>query len=156
MATFTGPKLTRYVSTSSASQKGWSVVGTDNRVSGETDPCSGAVTFEGALIHAHSRGARLPTLDEVLSGSMQGTGCGYDAQYIWTITMENDDPNTRYVCWGRPANNNPPGGVMYYTVDISTTAYVRMIADVDLNRSDAVLIYDKTALDLIYKNGYNL
>ena len=157
MATFTGPKLLKYVSQKNAATIGWTEGDQgDPSTVADSDPCSGAVTFEQGLLWAHMRGARLPTLNEILIGAVGGSGCGYDSQYNWCIDMVNGDPNVRYVCWGRPANNDAPGGIVYQPRAITSTAYVRMIADVDRNRPDPVQIYDRMVLDIIYGAGYSL
>ena len=157
MATFSGPKYLKYISKYDAATIGWTAGDQgDPATVANSNPCSGAVTFTQGLLWAHLRGSRLPTLNEILIGAVAGSGCGYDAQYNWCIDMVNDDPSVRYVCWGRPANNDAPGGIVYEPRAITSTAYVRMVADVDKNRLDPVEIYDPTILDIIYGAGYTL
>jgi len=156
MATFTGPKKLKYVSQKNAASIGWTEgIHGDPATVSDSDPCSGAVTFEQGLLWAHQRGARLPTLQEILDLATKGSGCGYDYEMIWCIDMVNDDPNIRYVCYGDPTRSDAPNP-LFEPRAITSTAYVRMIADVDKNRPDPVEIYDRMVLDIIYGAGYSL
>ena len=123
---------------------------------GETDPCSGPVTFEQAIIHAHSRGARLPTLDEVQNqDAVSGTGCSYDYELVWTIDKVNGNENQRWVTAGDPKLS----GSTNYAGDnevrnITDTAYVRMIVDNDPDRSDPNIVTNDSILYNALSSNY--
>jgi hypothetical protein len=131
-----------YVSTSPASSATPSGTG-DGVVTGESDPCSGLVTFKQALEYAHSRGCRLPTRAELINKVTAGSGCGYDNELIWTCDKVDDAATQHYVMYGRPETN----GTASTPRDNNDTAYVRFVADVDINRSDPNLIDDAAIAD---------
>jgi len=45
-----------------------------------------SLTFEAATNFCASKNARLPTREEAESGCVAGSGCGFDAQFVWTST----------------------------------------------------------------------
>lgn len=139
----------RYVSSLSSSQLNWSNSYGTEPVGGESDPCSGAITFEQALDYAHSRGARLPTIEEVQDNAMRGTGCGYDNQLIWTCDKSNSDATAHYVLPGRDPFDRF-GGLQ--SLPNTSTAFVRMVADNDLNRTDPVILDDSVILNYLNSN----
>jgi hypothetical protein len=114
---------------------------------GETDPCSGPVTFEQALKHAHDLGARLPTRDEVKAGAVAGTGCSYDYELVWTIDKANANGTQRWVTAGDPGRS---GSVDFAGEDesrsVSSTAYVRYVNDSNatgsVTLSNDSIVYD--------------
>ena len=117
--------------------------GTVAGIRAETDPCSGLVTFEQALDYAYQRGGRLPTRNELLSGSTRGTGCGYDYELIWSCTKGDEAGDFHWVAAGDPGR---AGGSNYAgdpEIRSNTgSAYVRMVADVDKERTDPVTLQD--------------
>lgn len=123
---------------------------------GETDPCSGPVTFEQAIAHAHSRGARLPTLDEIQNqDAVSGTGCSYDYELVWTIDKVNGNENQRWVTAGDPklsGSDNYAGD--NEARNITSTAYVRMIMDNDPNRSDPNIVTNDSVLYSALSSSY--
>lgn len=106
---------------------------------GETDPCSGLKTFEQALEYVHDMGARLPTLAELQAQLTRGTGCGYDSQYTWTIDKANVDGTERIVAYG--ATGSPS-----QSLHITGSAYVRFVADDNLERVDPITVTDDSVL----------
>ena len=128
-----------YISASDASTLGFTYGPAD--VKGESDlltACSGLLTFSEAVEFVHSIGARLPTQAEVLAAAATGSGCSYDAEYIWTCDKSNTDGTSHFCIYGDVST--------YGSESISKlnteTAYVRYVADVDLNRLDPVEIVD--------------
>jgi len=57
-------------------------------ISWESDIWGGchSLTFQAATEFCASQDARLPTREEAESGCAAASGCGFDAQYIWTST----------------------------------------------------------------------
>jgi len=57
-------------------------------ISWESDIWGGchSLTFQAATEFCASQDARLPTREEAESGCVAASGCGFDAQYIWTST----------------------------------------------------------------------
>ena len=137
-----------YVSQAAASSATPSGTGTAD-VLGESDPCSGLVTFREALEYAHSRNCRLPTRAEILAGVTVGSGCGYDNELIWTCDKVDDAATQHYVMFGRVATN----GTATTPRDNNDQAYVRFVADVDINRSDPNIIDDPVIADF-YRQTY--
>lgn len=140
-----------YVSNSSASSLGFSAGPAD--VKGERDnqtACSGLLTFEQALGFVHAIGARLPTRDEIYRGVANFTGCGYDAELVWTCDKADENGDSHFVVIGNVDSN---GGVGDDTVrPNSSTAYVSYVADVDTNRTDPVRITDPVIYNYLNSN----
>ena len=64
-------------------------------VCGESDPagndvCSGPVTYDQAVTFCTTAGGRLCTASELAADETRGTGCGYDAQSVWSATPCDD------------------------------------------------------------------
>ena len=157
--------LSNYTSTNFpyiSSQPGGSInfAKTNGTIYGETDPCSGPVTFEMALAHAHNLGARLPTLDEVQNqNAVSGTGCSYDYELVWTIDKANSDGTQRWVTAGDPGRlGESDYGGDNEARNITDLAYVRMIADSNILRPDPVtitndsIIYNYLSSNYIFDN----
>jgi hypothetical protein len=142
----------KYVSRLSFSNTGWPTVDSSpmfNEVYGETDPCSGLMTFDQAQEHARLYGGRLPTLDEILNNRTAGTGCGYDANRCWTATKGNSDQEHWTACGRNGSGSSGLGGsgaILPQTLSNSDTAYVRFVADIDINREDPVFIEDDSVI----------
>jgi len=148
-----GVKSLDYISPSSSSDLGWDGQGSGyNSTGGETDPCSGKVTFEEALQHAHDQGGRLPTKAEMENDATRGTGCGYDNELCWTAD-KGDDSSEHWVSCGDHSDSNCEG--QSEVRGNEETAYVRMVADDDLNRSDPVILADTFIYDWHTENGYS-
>lgn len=124
-----------YISSMSASSLGWSSGTEVNGAIGESDPCSGLVTFQQALQHAHDQGARLPTLYEAIGNVAGGTGCSYDYEMIWTCTKGNTS-DEHWIVKGLDGAGTEVVLANY------ENAYVRMVADIDINRNDPVNLED--------------
>ncbi|MDG1684714.1 MAG: DUF5011 domain-containing protein [Flavobacteriaceae bacterium] len=101
---------------------------TSTGVTGFSQPsdvaCSGAVTYAQALELVEAAGARLPTLLELQDDATKGTGCGYDANLLWTQTV-GSSPGERWVDTGNAGHAN--GGAQ--SIAETETAYVRYIYD---------------------------
>ena len=127
-----------------------------NNTSGESEPCSGLLTFEQALQHAYDNGGRLPTKDEVINGAVQVTGCGYDQELIWTCD-KGSNSNEHWVTGGDHVDGDYAG--VSEIRQNTDTAYVRFVADDDLNRADAIdksndqAILDFFGVDLIVETS---
>lgn len=121
-------------------------------VYGETDPCSGLVTFERALQHAHDLGGRLPTRAEVKARAVAGTGCSYDYELVWTIDDVDGDTSHRWVTAGEP---NLSGSANYAGDDeirsVTGSAYVRYVNDSDPSGS-ITLTNDSVVYDYLFDN----
>lgn len=126
-----------YVSPLSTSQTSFYTGNGYNNTSSQSSPCSGAVTFEQALQHAHDQGGRLPTLEELENNATRGTGCGYDAEYCWTCD-QGDHAGEHWVGRGHYDANSPP-----MVISNESTAHVRFVADNDLDRPDPVMVNDE-------------
>lgn len=124
-----------YVSAQNAAALGWVQNSGDGTaamtISGE---CSERLTFEEALAYCHSRGGRLPTLDEVLENRVSGTGCLYDYELVWTSTSADKYGMSHYVVLGI---NGAGSEVLCNNQD---RAYVRPLADEDVSRTDPVVL----------------
>ena len=100
--------------------------------------CSGAVNYAQALALVEAVGARLPTLEELQDDATKGTGCGYDANLIWTQS-QGTNPGERWVDTGNSANVNSGA----QSINEAATAYVRYIYDnepiANLGASDVYL-----------------
>jgi len=98
--------------------------GTD--VTGFSQPdgvdCSDLVTYAEALTLVENAGARLPTLQELQADATKGTGCGYDAELLWTQS-EGSAEGERWVDYGSFANTAPESR------SETATAYVRYVYD---------------------------
>lgn len=117
-----------------------------NATSGESDPCSGLLTFDDAVAYAEAQGARLPTKNELENDATAGSGCSYDSQMCWSCTKGVDD-SEHWVVIGLSTNSGAP------EVRKNTeTAYVRFVYDNDLERSDPVTI-DDAAVQKIVGSG---
>jgi len=145
-----------YVSVDNAATRGYTSGPAD--VKGESDletgGCSGLMTFEQAVQFAHSFNARLPTVDEVRRGVAVGTGCGYDALDIWTADAANSSGTQHFVIRGRADTY----GDTITATDVTSTAYVRYVADVDTNRTDPVTIISdnmRSILETYYSTSYS-
>jgi hypothetical protein len=145
-----------YISADNASTRGYTYGPTD--VKGESDldsgGCVGLMTFQQAVEHVHGFGARLPTVDEVRRGAATGSGCGYDAQQIWTADAANSSGSKHFVIHGRTDTY----GDVIQERNVTSTAYVRYVADVDTNRSDPVTIVSdqlKSILESFYSTTYS-
>ena len=127
-----------YLSPANSATNNWPVLteGGFNDTSGESDPCSGALTFEDAVAHAEAQGGRLPTKEEMENDATAGGGCGYDADLCWTCTKGVDD-SEHWVVIGRSTQSGTPE-----IRNNSSTAFVRFVADDDLNRPNPVYISD--------------
>jgi hypothetical protein len=128
-----------YVSSQNASSLGFSYG--PNTVKGESDViggvCSGLMTFQQALEFVHAAGARLPSMQEILDGAAAESGCGYDAELIWTCDPVPGSSGTSHYCMYGNVDNY---GKARVAKDNSSTAYVRYVADVNVSRSDPILV----------------
>ena len=146
-----------YISASSASELG--LTSGTSKVKGESDSliggCSGALTFEQALELAHSVGARLPTMQEVKNGAVNGTGCYYDYEMIWTCE-KGSDGTEHWVTAGDPARdvNSYPGLMEDEIRSNNETAFLRFVADVDLNRADPYIVRDDIAISNFFGSQF--
>ena len=115
---------------------------TSTGVTGFSQPsgvdCSGAVNYPEALALVNAAGARLPTLEELQDDATRGTGCGYDANLIWTQS-QGTNPGERWVDTGNSSHANSGAR----SINESATAYVRYIYDnepiANLGASDVYL-----------------
>lgn len=105
-----------------------------NNTSGESDPCSGPMTFEQALQHAYEHGGRLPTIDEMKNDATSGSGCNYDHELCWTCDRGVDD-SEHWVVRGSSQYTDPP--ILRKNTE---TAYVRFVSDNALDRPDPVTV----------------
>lgn len=105
-------------------------------VVGESDACGlgcqSDKTYAEALALVEGIGARLPTLQEVLSGVVSGTGCGFDGVYVWTQTKGAN--GERYVCIGTGTGGSPT----YKAIAETDIASIRFVADVQSSISLAL------------------
>lgn len=62
--------------------------------------CIASLNYADAKAAVEAIGGRLPTLKEVKSGAVTGSGCSYDDVFIWTST-EGETEGTHYVTGGR-------------------------------------------------------
>ena len=151
------PRSFQYVSDQSAAQVGFNPnpVGTETEAYGEVDQlggCSGNLTFEQALEWVHSRGVRLLTRQEMLDRyAAANTGCGYDATLNWTCDKANDSGSVHYVAMGYAVNH----GRQYVPTNNTSTATVRYVADVDLDRKNPVQLNDPFMYDWLKANYPN-
>lgn len=123
-------------------------------VKGERDsisPCSGLLTFEYAVAFAHKLGARLPTRQEILDGVAVGTGCGYDAEQVWTCDKSDANGNSHYTMFG----NTGAYGTTETSQANSNGAYVTYVADVDTGRSDPVTLTDSVLASILRSYSVN-
>lgn len=128
-----------YTSASSAGTLGFTFGPAD--VKGESDSltaCSGLLTFAQAVSFVNAIGARLPTRAEVEAGAAEGSGCSYDAEQIWTCDKANSEGTKHYTIMGDVALY----GNETVALDNASTAYVRYVADVDINRADKIELED--------------
>ena len=127
-----------YLSALDSATNNWPVAAASgyNNTTAESDPCSGALTFEDAVAHAEAQGGRLPTKEEMENDATAGGGCGYDADLCWTCTKGVDD-SEHWVVIGRSTQSGTPE-----IRNNSSTAFVRFVADDDLNRPNPVYISD--------------
>lgn len=139
-----------YISSKSSSEIGWTGGSGYNDTQGESDPCSGLVTFEEALTYTHSRGARLPTIEELENSATVGTGCSYDYELCWTCNKGNDS-SEHWVSAGDPTRTGSSYGGDNEIKSNTSTAYVRMVTDNDINRKDSVKLQDKFIRDFLWK-----
>ncbi|MEX0812752.1 MAG: tail fiber domain-containing protein [Chitinophagales bacterium] len=100
---------------------------------GESDPCSGLVTWAAAKAHAEAQGGRLPTVDEVLSNVAEGSGCGYDSEYVWTQTKCGY--NSYFVA---PGDNISLSTLPVECRSATATANTRFVAEVDKGNLPAI------------------
>ena len=49
-------------------------------------------SFSDAEAFCIAQGGRLPTIIEIESQCVRGTGCGYDSSLIWSSTTASDRP----------------------------------------------------------------
>ena len=99
---------------------------TSDYVTGFSQPdgvdCSGLVTYLEALVLVEAKGARLPTLQELQADATKGTGCGYDAERVWTQSPGTNS-GERWVDMGSFANTAPRSR------SETATAYMRYVYD---------------------------
>ena len=142
----------KYLSRDSGNATGGSGGGLNSSVRGESDAiiggCSGLVTFEQALELCHSNGVRLPTREEVVQGVAEGTGCGYDAEQIWTCDKADPLGESHYTIIG----DWPVYGYSSSIRSNTDTAYVRWASDVDLDRLDPNWIDDPFIYNWLQNN----
>lgn len=129
----------KYISPLDSSTLGWSGNGY-NDTSGESGSCSGLKTFEEALQYAYDQGGRLPTLDELVNNAVAGTGCNYDSKICWSCD-KGEDSSEHWCAEGKDGSGTEE------LRSNTNTAYVRFVADNDLNRPDPVVLDDM----VIYK-----
>jgi len=123
-------------------------------VKGERDslsPCSGLLTFDEAVAFAHKVGARLPTRQEILDGVGTGTGCGYDAEQVWTCDKSDANGNSHYTMFG----NTGAYGTTETSQANTNTAYVTYVADVDIGRVDPVTLTDPVLANILRSYSVN-
>jgi len=125
-----------------------------NDTCSDSDPCSGLLTFQEALQHAHDQGGRLPTLDEVKNNVVKGTGCSYDYELIWTCN-KGCDSSEHWVTAGDPTRTGDSYAGDDEIRKNTEKAYVRFVADIDLDRSDPVMLDDDFILNFLHDYGSN-
>ncbi len=112
-------------SSSSCSTLGWSDAGGSQWVCGNTEPCSGLVSYPQAQQICSTRGGRLCTWSEIEAGEVAGLGsCGYDNQRVWSLSECGEDQH--YTGAGAPANL---GSVPRQCTADAGTAYVACCSD---------------------------
>lgn len=129
-----------YLSPKTAEQNGWPIKSAWG-VGVTSSPCSGELTYRQALDFAHAQDGRLPTLAEVEAGLMNGSGCGYDAEYCWTCDEAGE--GRHWVSWGN-------GGGPSHVRDDTSKAVVRLAADVDLDRPDPAKVTDPVTKEWLF------
>ncbi|MCF7846946.1 MAG: FG-GAP-like repeat-containing protein [Candidatus Gracilibacteria bacterium] len=117
-------------------------------VCGESDAaslggsCSGAVTYAEAVDFCEAAGARLCTLEEMSNQETDSTGCGYDAEQIWTLSPCDTDSY-----WTQTGDKNGYGtNIQCTAASTSSGFYARCCADVDTSSSHTALV-DTSAAD---------
>ncbi|MEO1272148.1 MAG: Ig domain-containing protein, partial [Myxococcota bacterium] len=101
---------------------GW--VNNVSGVCGESEPCRGQVTYNQAVAECASRGARLCTLNELGADATAGSGCGYDAERVWTQSLCN---TSSY--WTQAGSSGSLGSRPLQCTQSIQRAYVRCCAD---------------------------
>eukprot|EP01048_Picozoa_sp_COSAG05_P005508 COSAG05_NODE_328_length_11337_cov_252.011805_10_plen_105_part_00 len=64
----------------------------------ENNGCVDDATFEQAHSLCAGDGARLCSAAELMDGCTAGTGCGHDADLIWTSSGRNNAPLIHHAC----------------------------------------------------------
>lgn len=104
------------ISVKSCTELGWVSKPTTPSICAESEVTDGVMCFNSEGFDypfadglCQSVGARLCTLEEVAKDVTAGTGCGIDAQRIWTSTFCNDSDTGvvgRYTLYGKSTFNN--------------------------------------------------
>lgn len=157
LSSFSATPCFKYLSTQTASSLGYTsnggqVVGSDptNRAQASVGgACRVGVTWDQGFDLHMNNGGRMPTLEEYLNNVTQGSGCGHDNTTNWTVTNEGD-PSQRFVVMG-DNDFNRNGGTRLEPLDFGAT--LRDVADVDLNRSDPVILQDRYVYNRLVSLG---
>lgn len=119
-------------------------------VEGESDPCSPSSNLESLLEYVHTRGARLPTLEEMLNDVTQGSGCGSDNVFQWVADSFSDTENR--VAYGRDPSER---GTITTGDKQSASHEARWVADNNSNRSDPNVLHHPFLYEWLINNGYS-
>ena len=121
-----------------------SVTNTFPNVKGEADATgitnNATFTFAEALAQAETLGGRLPTLEEVLNGVGNGSGQGYDAEYIWTQTKAGH--GKYWVAKGHGINSND---AIVVDTNASTPPEYSMRIFYDISKDNMPVYYDNSS-----------
>lgn len=140
-----------YLSQQDAATLGW--VSPESNMNGTVEAytlgtdCSNLMTFEQAMEYAHSRGGRLPTLEEVRFLVVKATGCGYDAEPCWTCDKADEGGSAHYTTRG-----DGLGSTQVHPNSLK--AYARPVADTNLDRPDPMRLQDPVSHSFLVNNGY--
>jgi hypothetical protein len=102
---------------------GWNTSPASPQICAQSEPCSGAVTYAAAVTHCQAMGGRLCTWEELADNETLGSGCGYEAQRIWTLTQCSPLGH-----WTGPGDYGFIGSVPKQCRSDTATAYVRCCA----------------------------
>jgi hypothetical protein len=133
-ATFTHEStFTRFAtSAKTCNELGWGGGLGSGVVCGESDNnmggCSGLKTFAQAEAYCSAAGARLCTASELSADEPATTGCGYDAQRVWSSTSVGCGLGEHK---SQAGNTTSLGSIPQQCTSDTSTAYVRCCADVN-------------------------
>jgi len=157
----------------------------NDNIAGERDSlisCTDGVNYASAKSTVEAVGARLPTLEEVEGGAVEGQGCSFDYYYIWTQTKcdvsgVNDSVLNHYwISVGDPVNTTltrycvaetattPPSGhpsaydsiAVSYVAEISKGGLPAITDSVGRIRSNNIWSTNASGLRLGDDSGYGV
>lgn len=123
---FSDPNLPKYVTSSNAGADNYSsgvngaVVSLDGTFGGCSEGTDSKYTLYGAMRACILAGGRLCTRAEILAGAAGGTGCGHDANGIWTSTP--DGTGGYYIVYGIAISNGGGPEFSAAPTDMTTVA----------------------------------